>query len=313
MMAHAKTMGYAGYSVEFSPFEEHKVACAAAQHYGIIGNGKLFIYENPGGAGLVETRSFDTQDGLYDCTWSEENENYIATGSGDGSIKLWDLSSPANPARSFQEHSREVYSVDWNLVSKDTFVSGSWDESIKVWNPNNHMSLTTYREHKYCIYATVWSPRYESVFASASGDYTLKIWDVNQPRSVQTINAHDQEILTCDWNKYSENVIATGSVDKTVKLWDLRNVRTPMVVLHGHEFAVRRIKFSPHSETALASVSYDMSTIIWDTKLPNPMVNRMDNHTEFVVGLDWNLFIEGQVATCGWDENVFVSHQPVPQ
>jgi len=35
--------------------------------------------------------SFDTQDGLYDLAWSEIHENQIATGSGDGSVKLWDV------------------------------------------------------------------------------------------------------------------------------------------------------------------------------------------------------------------------------
>ncbi len=40
--------------------------------------------------------------------------------SGDGSVKLWDVHSPGNPLRSFEEHTREVYAVDWNLVQKDT-------------------------------------------------------------------------------------------------------------------------------------------------------------------------------------------------
>lgn len=34
---------------------------------------------------------FDTQDGLYDIAFSEVHEHHIATASGDGSIKLWDM------------------------------------------------------------------------------------------------------------------------------------------------------------------------------------------------------------------------------
>jgi hypothetical protein len=34
---------------------------------------------------------YDTQDGLFDCSWSEVNENHLVTSSGDGSIKLWDI------------------------------------------------------------------------------------------------------------------------------------------------------------------------------------------------------------------------------
>jgi peroxin-7 len=77
------------------------------------------------GRTINETRSFDTRDGLYDCTWSEENENIIAAASGDGSIKVWDIArEDPRPIRSFEEHSSEVYSVDWNQVNKKTMVSG---------------------------------------------------------------------------------------------------------------------------------------------------------------------------------------------
>ena len=34
---------------------------------------------------------FDTQDGLYDCAWSEVHENQLVTASGDGSVKLFDI------------------------------------------------------------------------------------------------------------------------------------------------------------------------------------------------------------------------------
>lgn len=47
-----------------------------------------------GPGGITEWRSFDTADGLYDCVWSEENENILVSASGDGSIKV----RPRQPA-----------------------------------------------------------------------------------------------------------------------------------------------------------------------------------------------------------------------
>ncbi len=41
----------------------------------------------PNGA-VVELAQYDTQDGLYDCAWSEANENVLVASSGDGSIKV---------------------------------------------------------------------------------------------------------------------------------------------------------------------------------------------------------------------------------
>ncbi len=34
---------------------------------------------------------FETQDGLYDLAFSEVHEHQVATASGDGSVKLWDM------------------------------------------------------------------------------------------------------------------------------------------------------------------------------------------------------------------------------
>jgi len=114
-----------------------------------------------GPAGLMEYRVFDTADGLYDCAWSEENENILLSACGDGSIKVWDLAAPpqSNPLRSLEEHTHEVYSLHWNLVRRDCFLSGSWDDTVKLWNMSHPTSLRTFGEHTYCVYAAQW---YES-------------------------------------------------------------------------------------------------------------------------------------------------------
>lgn len=167
-----------GYSVEFSPFAETRLACATSQYFGIVGNGRQYVLD-AGDGEITKVAAFDTQDGLYDCTWSEENENVLVSGSGDGSVKVWDVQSEENPLRSFEEHTAEVYSVDWNLQGRETFLSGSWDDTIKLWSLMEDHALHTFQEHRYCVYSTVWSPSQADVFASASGDCTIKIWDAN--------------------------------------------------------------------------------------------------------------------------------------
>ncbi|KAI8907395.1 WD40-repeat-containing domain protein, partial [Gorgonomyces haynaldii] len=286
--------------VEFSPFFPDLFACASCANYGIVGNGKLWVWRNN-----MLDRTFDTQDGLFDLTWSEQHEHHLATSSGDGSIKLWDVTLQQHPTKHWHEHAREVFSVDWNLVRKDQFVSGSWDNTIKLWRPEANQSLMTFQEHKGCVYQTIWSPHLADVFASASGDHSVKVWDCRQPQSVQSFVAHNNEVLALDWNKYKRDCIVTGSVDNTIKVWDLKFPGKPLNVLPGHEYAVRRLKCSPHAGNLIASVSYDMSLRLWN--LDNPFQPRIYNdHTEFVFGVDFSLFHPGQIATCSWDESVDV-------
>ena len=211
---------FACYGVKFSPFDPFLIAVSTSQYYGIVGNGRQLICRIAPGTGQLQiVRSFDTQDGLYDCAWNEMNQNQIVTADGGGGLKLWDMNTQDGfPIAMWKEHQTEVSSVDWNLQTKDCFLSASWDNTIKLWTPMSQQSIRTFSAHTYCVYQALWSPRKANVFASASGDHTVRIWDTNQPNPAMVIApAHDGEVLSLDWNKYNENVIATAGVDRTVR------------------------------------------------------------------------------------------------
>lgn len=133
-----RTIGFNGYAVKFSPFAPTRLAVASAQNYGIIGNGAQIIGDvDPVSGEFIEVCRFHTQDGLYDCAWSEGHENVIVSACGDGSVKVWDVAAGprANPLRSLHEHAHEVYATSWNLAgARDTFLTASWDDTIKLWS-----------------------------------------------------------------------------------------------------------------------------------------------------------------------------------
>ncbi|KAL1212821.1 Peroxisome biogenesis protein 7 [Cardamine amara subsp. amara] len=281
-----------GYSVKFSPFYESRLAVATAQNFGILGNGRIHVLElAPGAPGVTESVAYDTADAVYDVCWSESHDSVLVAAIGDGSVKIYDtaLPAPSNPVRSFQEHAREVHSVDYNPTRRDSFLTASWDDTVKLWAFDRPASIRTFKEHAYCVYQAVWNPKHGDVFASASGDCTLRIWDVREPGSTMIIPAHDFEILSCDWNKYDDCILATSSVDKTIKVWDVRSYRVPLAVLNGHGYAVRKVKFSPHRRSLIASCSYDMTVCLWDYMVEDALV--------------------GLMASTGWDELVYVWQQ----
>lgn len=88
-----------------------------------------------------------------------------------------------------------------------------------------------------------------------------------------TVPVSGTEVLSLDWNKYRPWIIATGGVDKTIRVWDCRMVKpsgpSPDAQenvggqcenqIPGHEFAVRKVQWSPHRPELLASASYDMT------------------------------------------------------
>ncbi|KAK6465374.1 WD40-repeat-containing domain protein [Scheffersomyces coipomensis] len=367
-----RTKGYNGYGVQYSPFFDNKLAVASAANYGLVGNGRLFVLNIENTGMIQEQISWETQDGLFDVAWSEVHENQLTVASGDGSIKLFDLTVGQFPIMNWKEHSREVFSINWNLVDKSNFISTSWDGTIKLWSPQRQQSLLTLgnnqlqqqsiatqqvqpagssvplshqQQHQQsqsqlstvnCVYNATFSPHSPSTIVSCSGNSHLQIWDIRIPNPLQMdyIAHGGLEVLSCDWNKYKSTIVASAGTDKSIRIWDLRLISkvdqqntiqpsyhtrgpTPLNELLGHEFAVRKIQWSPHDGQELISTSYDMSVRVWRDEsherarflnLQNGGCRGVfNNHKEFVIGCDYSLWGEpGWVATTGWDEMVYV-------
>ncbi|TKA78890.1 hypothetical protein B0A49_01655 [Cryomyces minteri] len=195
----------------------------------------------------------------------------------------------------------------------------SWDGTIKIWSPEQPASLTTLPTHS-CTYSAQFSPHAPSVLSAVSSDSHLRIFDLRTPASASNhltlsipihappkarpgiappIGIPPSEALTHDWNKYRDTIIATAGVDRTIRTFDIRMAgHGPVAVLPGHEYAVRRITWSPHLPDVLLSASYDMTCRVWTdgtamghgggTNGEDPMaygggkeLGRMGRHTEF--------------------------------
>lgn len=252
-----RTSGYSGYGVQYSPFYDNKLAVATAANFGLVGNGRLYILSINGDGSITPDMHFDTQDGLFNVSWSEAHENQVAVSSGDGSVSLFDISRKTYPIAKFQEHQREVFSVNWNMVEKSLFCTSSWDGTIKVWSPNRSQSLLTLssgkdlttkasphmihqrsvpvskkpiaeNSNKDCVYEASFSPHDANIIISCNSASHCQVWDtrIAHPLQVDFIAHNGLEVLSCDYNKYRPSVIATAGVDKTVRVWDLRMIRS---------------------------------------------------------------------------------------
>ncbi|KAM3534549.1 hypothetical protein MY4038_002237 [Beauveria bassiana] len=336
-MLEFRTQGFNPYAVKYSPYYDSRIAVASAANFGIVGNGRLYSLGLTAQGVQVE-KAFDTNDALYDLAWSEINENQLIVACGDGSLKLFDLGVDDFPVMNFHEHKRETFSVCWNPVTKDTFVSSSWDGTVKIWSPTRNFSIKTLPIGN-CTYSTSFCPSNPALISAVSSDSHLRLFDLRTPSSakyhlVATIPVHappptpggvgggatPSELLTHDWNKYNDTVVATAGVDRIIRTFDIRNPNGgPLSLMQGHEYAVRKVAWSPHASDILISASYDMTVCLWnDGSTMGPVAGPggarvgqqmgiMNRHTEFVTGVDWCLFgVGGWVASVGWDERVLL-------
>ncbi|KAG9123006.1 peroxisomal targeting signal 2 receptor [Ceratobasidium sp. 392] len=119
-IASIRTKPFAHHSVAFSPFQPKLLALASSANYGLVGNGRLHVVSQghpplPGGGGgfdastLRVDRAYRTQDGLYDLAWSELHENQIVSASGDGSLRLWDITMTVRPTHIPHPHTPNLF------------------------------------------------------------------------------------------------------------------------------------------------------------------------------------------------------------
>lgn len=205
----------------------------------------------------------------------------------------------------FSEVGASVYCLDRFLRSSI---------SIK-WSPDRPRSITTLQAHTSCVYQALFSPHQPDILATCSTDGTLKILDLRMPAYAPTSNsftspltaaaltvpASGTEILSLDWNKYRPFTLASGGVDKLIKVWDCRMVKLGMEQqgqqvggmcesqMAGHEWAVRKVQWSPHRPDLLASASYDMTCRVY---VPSLVVR-----THLRLLIDFSLLIAGR-RTC---------------
>jgi len=95
------------------------------------------------------------QDWLGDCCFHPNNQ-FIATCSGDGEVKIWDIIN-AKSAVSFNEHPQAAWAVDYHHTG-DFLLSCSMDHTIKLWDMNVPKSRFTFRGHVDSVNSVQFQP-----------------------------------------------------------------------------------------------------------------------------------------------------------
>lgn len=149
--------------------------------------------------------------------WSNDGEK-LASGSADGSIRIWFMDKIASSIASISS-------------SSSSRVSG-----------NVSTELSSIGSHNRNINQLQWSPLDPSVLASCSNDKTVKIW--REQENILTIST-DVENLTLSWHPFKP-ILAVGTKDNQILFYQFDFQFKKSILLESLKFSseVNEISFS---------------------------------------------------------------------
>jgi WD40 repeat protein len=202
----------------------------------------------------------------------------LASGSDDGSVKLWDVTE-GRLLRSFAGHTDAVTSVAFSPDGK-TLASGSNDTSVKLWDVAEGRLLHSFAGHTRDVTSVAFSPDGKTL-ASGSDDDSVKLWDVAEGRLLHSFADHTRAVTSVAFSPDGKT-LASGSGDTSVKLWDVTEGRL-LRSFAGHTDAVTSVAFSPDGKT-LATGSGDTSVKLWDVA-EGRLLHSFAGHTDAVTSV----------------------------
>ena len=220
-----------------------------------------------------EEDSTNAPEGIY-CVYFDHQ--YLAAGSRDHSIRLWEKNDNFNFIAQLKGHHASVLCLQLDS-KRNLLVSGSSDSTIKVWNLEGRNVMQTLTGHTESVLGLHFEDNY---IVSCSRDTTARIWRLQEQFS-SSAGPDVDSLGSCSTKRMSKfvlshilrghraavnsvhfknNIIATASGDRTVRLWNLTSGSTIRTIsAHARGIACVNI-----SGGLLVTGSSDHVIKVWD-------------------------------------------------
>lgn len=181
----------------------------------------------------------------------DASNEWFATGSGDRTIKIWDLASGVLKL-TLTGHIGTVMGLAISDRHPYLFSCGD-DKQIKCWDLEYNKVIRQYHGHLSAVYCLAMHPTID-LLCTGGRDSTVRVWDMRTKAEVFVLTGHSSTVASVSTQAADPQIIS-GSADSTVKLWDLAAGRCA-ATLTNHKKSVRAIINHP-TEYSFASAAAD--------------------------------------------------------
>ncbi|KAL3463826.1 WD40-repeat-containing domain protein [Aspergillus heterothallicus] len=241
-------------------------------------------------------------DGVYTMAKDPGALERFASGSGDGVVKVWDLTTRGEVWNA-TAHENIVKSVCWTPDRK--LLSCAADKTIKLFDPYNSTSeappLATYLGQG--AFTSLTHHRNQPFFAASSSQ--ISIYDLSRPSSTPSQTLHwptsVDTINSVAFNQTETSILASTAIDRSIILYDLRT-SSPLSKL-VLRLASNAISWNPMEAFNFAVANEDHNVYMFDMRKMDRALNVLKDHVAAVMDIDFSPTGE-ELVTASYDRTI---------
>jgi WD40 repeat protein/transcriptional regulator with XRE-family HTH domain len=215
------------------------------------------------------------------CLAFAPDGSLLAHGGDDALIQIWHVTSETL-VQTLADQGGAVHAMAWSPDGK-LLASSGFDGRIRVWEIQNKICLQTLEAHTNWVTGLAFAPN-GTRLASASWDRTVRLWDMASGRLLQTLTGHTDRVLRVAWSPDGRTVASAG-FDQTIWLWNAER-ESYQAALHGHTADVYAITFTPDSGSLLSG-GEDGTVRVWDVE-SGQCVRIIRGYAVTLYDVDWS-------------------------